>query len=265
MEPSYDLVANYHAHTYRCKHASGTEREYVEKAIEGGFRIFGFSDHTPQPFPGDYVSSVRMDLDELEGYCNTVLDLKREYSRDIEILLGLEVENYPGLFDPLYEILKDYPIDYTIMGQHWTGGEPEGFISGRPTEDESVLECYVNECIAAMASGRILYLAHPDLLNFYGTDDIYDKHMLRLCKEALRLGIPLEVNLLGIDINRHYPRKHFWELVGQTGNQVVIGTDAHLVKNVYRPDLVKRAYEELIIPCGLKMVPDNKLEIRKIF
>ena len=42
------MIANYHTHTWRCRHADGTEREYVETAIEAGFKILGFSDHTPQ-------------------------------------------------------------------------------------------------------------------------------------------------------------------------------------------------------------------------
>ena len=37
------MTANYHTHTWRCNHASGTEREYIEKAIESGIRILGFS------------------------------------------------------------------------------------------------------------------------------------------------------------------------------------------------------------------------------
>ena len=32
-----DIKSNFHTHTTRCKHATGTEREYVEKAIEAGF------------------------------------------------------------------------------------------------------------------------------------------------------------------------------------------------------------------------------------
>ena len=38
------MIANYHTHTYRCHHADGTEREYVERAIENGLKIFGFSE-----------------------------------------------------------------------------------------------------------------------------------------------------------------------------------------------------------------------------
>ena len=33
------MIANYHTHTWRCRHADGTEREYVERAIEGGLKI----------------------------------------------------------------------------------------------------------------------------------------------------------------------------------------------------------------------------------
>ena len=50
------MIANYHTHTWRCRHADGTEREYVERAIEGGLKILGFSDHSPYPFPDGYDS-----------------------------------------------------------------------------------------------------------------------------------------------------------------------------------------------------------------
>ena len=57
------MIANYHTHTWRCRHADGTEREYVERAIEGGLKILGFSDHSPYPFPDGYDSGMRMRLD----------------------------------------------------------------------------------------------------------------------------------------------------------------------------------------------------------
>ena len=42
---------NLHTHTYRCSHATGTEREYIEAAISAGIKIMGFSDHIPFKFP----------------------------------------------------------------------------------------------------------------------------------------------------------------------------------------------------------------------
>ena len=44
-----EMIANYHTHTWRCHHADGTEREYVENAIAAGIKILGFSDHTYVP------------------------------------------------------------------------------------------------------------------------------------------------------------------------------------------------------------------------
>ena len=88
------MKANYHSHTTRCGHARGTEREFVEKAIENGFSIWGFSDHTPYPFDPGFRSGIRMEVGELDSYVQTVLDLKKEYEKDIQILLGLEVEYY---------------------------------------------------------------------------------------------------------------------------------------------------------------------------
>ena len=51
---------NLHTHTYRCNHASGTDREYVEAAIKAGMKTLGFADHCPQFFPNDYYSTFRM-------------------------------------------------------------------------------------------------------------------------------------------------------------------------------------------------------------
>ena len=100
------MIANYHTHTWRCRHADGTEREYVENAIKAGLKILGFSDHTPQVYPGGYRSSVKMLPSELEGYVDTVLSLKREYKDDIEIRLGLETEYLYTLWEPLRKLIE---------------------------------------------------------------------------------------------------------------------------------------------------------------
>ena len=40
------MLANYHTHTSRCRHATGTDEEYIQKAIAEGVKILGFSDNT---------------------------------------------------------------------------------------------------------------------------------------------------------------------------------------------------------------------------
>ena len=53
------MIANYHTHTWRCLHAAGTEREYVENAIKGGYKILGFSEDECMAF-GDHMNDEGM-------------------------------------------------------------------------------------------------------------------------------------------------------------------------------------------------------------
>ena len=101
------LKANYHTHTVRCNHASGTEREYVENAIKCGMEILGFSDHTPYfAMPREHYSSFRMKPELADDYFQTLEDLKKEYKDDITIYSGVEAEYYPAFFDDLIEKFK---------------------------------------------------------------------------------------------------------------------------------------------------------------
>ena len=238
------MKANYHTHTKRCGHASGEEREYVENAIKGGLKILGFSDHTPYPFGGGYRSGIRMGMEELEGYVDTVLSLKKEYQADIEIHLGLEVEYYPALFEQLRKAVREYPIEYFLLAQHFLDNEADtGIYSGAPTADEEVLSQYCSQVIQGMETGAFTYLAHPDLIRFTGNKAAYDKQMRRLCRRARELGIPLEINFLGLMDNRHYPREDFWRIAGEEGCMAVFGADAHAPQNVWRADTLAMARE----------------------
>lgn len=221
------MIANYHTHTWRCNHATGTEEEYVQSALGRGIRILGFSDHTPYPFPGDYCSSFRMRMELLDGYIDTVEALRRDHRDQIEIHLGLEAEYYPAYFQELLAILRDSPMEYLILGQHFVGNEIGEHYSGAPTADPKILQRYCNQVIEAMQTGLFTYLAHPELIHFEGEHRVYQENMRRICKEAKCCGIPLEINLLGLGTGRHYPNRTFLELAAEEGCAVILGCDAH--------------------------------------
>ena len=46
-EGLFSMLTNYHTHTTRCGHAEGTEEEYILTALRCGYKVLGFSDHTP--------------------------------------------------------------------------------------------------------------------------------------------------------------------------------------------------------------------------
>lgn len=230
------MKANYHTHTFRCLHADGTEREYIEEAIAGGLEILGFSDHTPYPFPDGYSSGMRMELSELEEYVDTLIALRDEYKNDIEIHIGLETEYYPRHFTQLMRFCEDYPIEYFLLAQHALNNEYDGPYSGYPISSPDAPQIYVEQLEEAMDTGKFLYLAHPDLLYFTGDEALYEKWMRRLCRSAAAHDLPLEINLLGIEDRRNYPDPLFWKIAGEEGMSAVLGADAHHRTDVCRPD-----------------------------
>lgn len=235
------MLANYHTHTARCKHARGTDREFVEAAIRAGYDILGFSDHCPWVYPDAFVSGIRMHASETDDYFHSLLSLRKEYEKDIHIQIGLEAEYMPPLMDAQEKLLSDYPLDYMILGQHFIGSESNTNYAGNPTGREEMLTRYVDLCLAGIRTGKYRYLAHPDLIYYTGSAEIYEREMKRLCLGAKALDIPLEMNILGIAVNKNYPNPLFWEIAAKTGNSVVIGMDAHTPEQLVNPKAFAQA------------------------
>lgn len=239
------MIANYHTHTPRCHHAIGREEEYVRCAMDAGLQILGFSDHTPYPFPGGYVSKIRMSVFELEDYALTVHKLRQQYASQIQIHLGVEAEYYPKYFPQLLELLRENRVQYMILGQHMTGNEMDEPYCGHPSDDVRRLEQYCNQSIDAMYTGLFTYFAHPDLFCFTGSKQTYQEQMRRLCKAANDCRMPLELNLLGMDGDRHYPAPAFWEVAAEENCQVILGMDAHQPQFLLNKAIQQRGREFL--------------------
>ncbi len=253
------MKVNYHSHTVRCHHASGTEREYVEAAIKSGIKVLGFADHTPYPFPEDHVHHFRMRMHEMDSYVNTVLSLKEEYRNDIDIHLGLEVEYFPAYFEQLCKEIADYPIEYFLLAQHCLGNGRNGdFYCSAKTDDPVKLISYCDQVLAGMDTGRFTYLAHPDLPNFLGDPALYDAQMRRICRKAKEISLPLEINFLGLTEGRHYPTDAFWKIAGEEKCDVIFGLDAHhpehfqLKENLLKAQTIAEKY-------NLRLLEDAEL------
>ena len=88
-------MKNYHSHTARCGHAWGTDDEFVQAAIDNGFTVLGFSEHSPWPFVDGYQeidTRQRITMEELDGYLADMQALKEKYAGQIDIKIGLECE-----------------------------------------------------------------------------------------------------------------------------------------------------------------------------
>jgi len=230
-------LVNYHSHTTRCMHAAGTEEEYVLRAIENGFDVLGFADHTPWPYKSSFVADMRMHISELDGYISTVRGLAEKYAGSIRIHCGLECEAFPEFYPWLRELRAAGRVDYLLLGNHYdTTDENGGPYFGKCTTPDRVRR-YAETTIAGMESGLFLYLAHPDLFlhRYSAFDDAAQRASREICAAAKRLNMPLEYNLLGmrrnVDSRRRgfigYTSDEFWRIAAETGNRAIIGADAH--------------------------------------
>ena len=241
------MLYNYHTHTFRCLHASGKDREYVENAIRSGIKTLGFSDHAPYVFPKSYHSGYRMRTDELEEYAESVRALQKEYAQDIRILCGFELEYYPDFHEAEMRFLDKIKPDYCILGQHFFGNEiNQPYAPFLPSEE--YFSAYISQILNGLRTGDFLYLAHPDLAGYRFSAEAIDREYRRLCQGAKALGIPLEINLLGIREHRHYPDKRFYQIAAEIGNEIVLGADAHTptdVNDVASERIAKQWAQEL--------------------
>ncbi len=216
------MYSNYHTHTNRCNHAIGADENYVQRAIQGGFQILGFSDHTPWPFENGYHSPIRMRMDELDSYVLSIETLRERYRDQIEIKIGLECEFYTRHIEWLREQKERLKLDYLILGNHFPYSEQGSFYVAEITS-YSDLEVYIKSSIEAMESGLYDCFAHPDL--FMRSYPSINNRTLQLFRElataARDLGVAFERNIPTI-----YHRE-LWEVVADVQPRVIIGVDAH--------------------------------------
>jgi histidinol-phosphatase (PHP family) len=223
------MKVNLHTHTYRCRHAKGTDEEYVLAAIDAGYDKLGFADHTPFPYKDDYINGDKMLVEELPDYIDSVLSLKEKYKGQIEILLGLECEAVPEFFPFLREMKRK--MDYLILGSH--GDKRIDPYSGALKEPQQLWR-YLDFTVEGMETGLFLYLAHPDVMlgRYPVFDDTAAEVSRKLCREAKRLNMPLEYNLYGIYKGVKpgclgYPYDGFWRIAAEENCTAVVGVDAH--------------------------------------
>ena len=229
----YSMKTNYHTHTYRCKHAMGSDRKYVQAAIDGGFDVLGFSDHCPFPYKTGFISDVRMELWMLDDYLGSIRGLRDENAGKIDIKVGLECEYFPEYIDWMIEMIAEKQLDYVIFGNHNYPDDEVCDFFGHCIKTPEMLEIYLESALRGMEHPFFSYMAHPDL--FMRSYERFDSHCERasrlICEKAAKLRLPLEYNISGplhqSEGGDGFPHPRFWQIAAENGCECIIGYDAH--------------------------------------
>ncbi len=242
---------NYHTHTERCLHAQGEDEAFVVAAVRAGFDEIGFSDHSPWNFDEGFVSYMRMSAYALEGYCDSVKELREKYKDKISIKLGLECEYFPKYLPWLKEQIKKHSIDYIILGHHFCSDEIGEKYNGNLSSHQE-LERYCRDILEALDSGMFSYVAHPDIFmrGYPVFDEKCEEITRRIVQKAVETDTPLEYNLLGFshsvnDGKDGYPYPDFWKIAAEYSPKAVVGIDAHVPSAYLDSELFEKGYENL--------------------
>ena len=220
---------NYHTHTYRCKHALGSDEDYVKQALTAGFTIWGFSDHTPWPLHPIETSYYRMETEELPGYLKSINNLKVKYQNQIKIYIGLEAEYFPDRLDWLKKLKEQY-LDYLVFGNHYHHFTNLYHYYGQYDAPKAqLIDDYLSDTYDGLSSGLYDIYGHPDLFlaNYQTPDKSALAALAKITEYSRQFNIPLEYNLAGLSIYRNYPSEQLFRLAAKNDAPVIVNGDYH--------------------------------------
>jgi histidinol-phosphatase (PHP family) len=239
-----EIKANYHTHTFLCKHALGDSEDYVKRAILLGYHTIAITDHGPFPKPlQKKINSRRMSIEQYEEVYLDMLDRSvKKHNDEILVLKGVEIEYLPEL-EPFYpKFLKD--LDFMILGQHYIKVENgHKSIYTELTKEDILL--YARTVKAGIESGMFKIVAHPEIFCWNLKEDECDETCIEaanmIIDAAIENEVVLEINVNGVrnsfyqrkefyqdgKINFPYPRREFWDIAQSKNAMIVINDDAH--------------------------------------
>ncbi|MEF3306992.1 histidinol-phosphatase [Paenibacillus sp. GYB003] len=245
-----------HTHHFRCGHADGNIRDYIEAGIAHGLQVIGISDHSPyfaesddHPWPG-----IAMAKSDFGHYVDEVLKLKDEYKDRIEVLLGIESDFFPEHADVYRSVYEQYPFDYIIGSVHKSDGISifnKKRWKGMPdAEKVRQKEMYYDLIRQSARSGMFQILGHIDAMKGYfpAFTDIPTEAVEVTLRVIAECDIAIEINTSGKmkDCGGWYPSDDILERALYHGVAVTFGSDSHVPDRVGDEfDQVSRRLKEI--------------------
>ncbi len=237
----FSAVPDYHMHTPRCNHATGSMRDYADVAIRHGLREIGISDHSPMP--DGFDAEWRMQSDELDNYWQE-LETTRNYGKErgLKVRRALEIDFRSDQLAYTRSLIAQYPWDYVTGSVHYLGDwgfdNPDARQEWEHWSLQDAWVAYFDAVAASAESGLFDIIAHPDLMKKHGhcqPDDAQveaaETRMLTAIRDA---GCCLEISSAGLrkPVAEIYPRAAMIEHAAAMGIPFAYGSDAHAPQDV---------------------------------
>jgi len=237
----YKPVPDYHMHTPRCNHATGSIMEYAQAAVDVGLTEIGMSDHSPMP--GGFDKAWRMHRRELAGYIEEVAQARDAFSDRLTIRFGLEADFHPGTESYVADMIASHNWDYVIGSVHYIGDwgfdNPDCIHIWDSWQVEDAYTAYFELVAASAATGMFDIIGHPDLIKKFGHRAPTDNQAVQQAEEAmlqavLTSGAALEISSAGLrkPVAEIYPHQRMVKRAAALGIAFAFGSDAHSPSDV---------------------------------
>jgi len=230
-------LPDYHVHTFRCGHAGGESRAFVEAAVARGLSEIAFTDHIPLYFlpPARRDPKLAMREDQFDGYLEEVRALAREFEGRIAVRLGLEADYAEGHEEELARWLARAEWDLVLGSVHWVAGDwidaPGASRRFEREGAESLYREYYRLLAKAASTGLFDVLTHFDLPKKFGNrvfppaEDAEEQAIAA----AAAAGCAVEVSSAGLrkPVGEIYPEGRLLRRLVSAGAPVTFSSDAH--------------------------------------
>jgi histidinol-phosphatase (PHP family) len=176
---------------------------------------------------------------DLDAYVETCLAAK---AAGLPVVVGMEVDYYPGRMDIVADLLAGYPFDVLLGSVHWLGtwmfDDLESEVAAAEWNSrrvEDVWDDYTRALEELAGTQTVDVLAHPDLCKVTGRrpatpDEWYD----RMAGAAARAGIAAEVSSAGWrkPANEEYSPPPLLKRFQAANVPVTTASDAHRLSEV---------------------------------
>lgn len=245
------FLVDYHMHT-TFSDGNDSYLSYLEVARKKDLAEIGFTDHITLK-PVDWsVKEIDYPVmrENLKNLCN-------DFSEDVQVRFGLEVDYFPGMESDIREVIAYFPVDYVIGSVHFLDDwnfDSDRSLYGKWSNDELYVQ-YFGLVQQAAKSGLFDIIGHFDLikkLQCWPESDqthLFDE-TLKIIKEA---DLVMELNTSGFDrpCGEFFPSRKILELALKHGIALTLGSDAH------HPTQVARHFDSAVEM--LKQIGFNKI------
>lgn len=252
-----DTLYNLHSHTEYCD-GRATMEAFARQAVSNNFKIYGFTPHSPIPFP----SPCNMLGTNVEKFLDEADRINRNHP-EVLFLKGMEIDYLDSTWGPSSDYFRNLPLDYRIGSVHFIrnqrgewidiDGSHETFakkLKDKFNNDlDYIIDEFFNSSRKMITAGGFDIIGHLDKIadnaEFVRPGSEKDKAfvdkvsgLIDMCADA---GISIEINTKKYEReHRFFPNPTYWHHITEKNIPVVVNSDAHV------PALINSGREEAL-------------------